>query len=370
MPAVSTTPASRSAPVLAGGDEFVASGGSASATTVSSGGVLYVSSGGVANGTQIKSGGLEYVSSGGLDSGAGVSWAQFVLAGGTASGATISNAGGQYDFGVTVSTVLAGGEEFVASGGSASATTVSSGGVLYVSSGGVANHAVIDNGGTAYVSSGGTAIGTIFSGGTEVMSAGAVASGTFDFASNGDLVIDQTSGTFGASISGLTNSGQILDFANIASSGASVSYSNSGTSGTLTVTNGTNSVSVNLIGTYSAGSFKSANDGSGGIEVYDPSLVPNGGIGNFLWYKQFDTHKWRQHDGWRSIQRVRIQSHAVCQLCRRVVRRAGLWVEHAGFRQQPHSAKFGEHSDVPDLQSASPVIAGCARCFTKRRLCF
>jgi autotransporter passenger strand-loop-strand repeat protein len=156
-------------------------------------------------------------------------------------------------------TALAGGNEYVTSGATASATTVSSGGQLYVSSGGIA-------------------IGTTVSGGTEVMAAGAVGSGTFDFAGNGDLVIDQTSGSFGASISGLTNSGQILDFANIASSGASVSYSNSGTSGTLTVTNGTNSVSVNLIGTYSAGSFKSANDGSGGIEVYDPPQVPNGGV--------------------------------------------------------------------------------------------
>jgi hypothetical protein len=104
-----------------------------------------------------------------------------------------------------------------------------------------------------------------------------VASGTFDFAGSGDLVIDQTGGTFGASISGFVNPSQILDFADISSAGATLSYANSGTSGTLTVSNGGNSVSVNLIGSYTSGNFAFGNDGNGGLEVYDPPVVSNGG---------------------------------------------------------------------------------------------
>jgi len=50
-----------------------------------------------------------------------------------------------------------------------------------------------------------------------------------------------------------------------------------GGSGTLTVTDGTTSGSVNLIGTYTSGNFVLTSDGNGGTEVYDPPIVPNGG---------------------------------------------------------------------------------------------
>jgi hypothetical protein len=113
------------------------------------------------------------------------------------------------------------------------------------------------------------------------VSTGAVASGTFDFAGNGALVIGQTNGsniTFGAPVSGLVSATQILDFANISFGvGTVVSYVSDGGSGTLIVTDGTTSASVNLIGNYTSANFSSGNDGNGGVDVWDPPVVSNGG---------------------------------------------------------------------------------------------
>ncbi len=137
------------------------------------------------------------------------------------------------------------------------------------------------SGGTEIISAGGSANGAVFSGGTAIMSTGAIASGTFGFAGDGDLVINQTTGTnvlFGGTVSGLTSSTQILDFANTSFGvNTTVSYANSGGSGTLTVTDGTTSASVNVIGNYTSANFKSAADPGGGTEVFDPPSVPNGG---------------------------------------------------------------------------------------------
>jgi hypothetical protein len=56
-----------------------------------------------------------------------------------------------------------------------------------------------------------------------------------------------------------------------------MTYSGGTSSGTLTVTNGADTTSINLIGDYTIGNFKSASDGSGGTLIYDPPIVSAGG---------------------------------------------------------------------------------------------
>jgi autotransporter passenger strand-loop-strand repeat protein len=148
-----------------------------------------------------------------------------------------------------------------------------------VSSGGTASAATISSGGQLIVFSGGIASGTTLSGGTEVISAGGVAGGTIIFGSSGKLVIDQvvSSMTFGASVSGLATSSQTIDLANMAFNNVSLTYSGGTTSGTLTVANGAETTSINLIGNYTSGSFKTGNDGNGGTLVYDPPIEIGGG---------------------------------------------------------------------------------------------
>ena len=51
-----------------------------------------------------------------------------------------------------------------------------------------------------------------------------------------------------------------------------VGYSNSGTSGTLTVSDGTHTTQLNLIGTYTIASFKTADDGTGHTMLTDPPI--------------------------------------------------------------------------------------------------
>jgi autotransporter passenger strand-loop-strand repeat protein len=130
----------------------------------------------------------------------------------------------------------------------------------------------VASGGVEVVSSGGTANGTVLGGGTEVVTAGGIAGGTVTFTTNGDLIVDQstTSMTFGASVSGLANTSQTIDLADMSFNNVGLTYSGGTTSGTLTVTNGTETTNINLIGDYTIGNFKSASDGNGGTLIYDP----------------------------------------------------------------------------------------------------
>ncbi len=121
-------------------------GGLASGSILLSNGNLGVSNGGVASSTVISSDGNETVFFGGriigsMDSSGGQ---DVISLGGNASGTMVSS----------------GGYEDISSGGIASGTTVGDGGVQYVSSGGTATGTIVDSGGTEVVVSSG-AIGTV-----------------------------------------------------------------------------------------------------------------------------------------------------------------------------------------------------------------
>jgi hypothetical protein len=76
---------------------------------------------------------------------------------------------------------------------------------------------------------------------------------------------------FQAAISGMNAPGQKLDLGGFAYSNAeTATWSQTGTSGTLTVSDGGQSAKLTLIGTYSSTDFHLATDSHGGTYVDDP----------------------------------------------------------------------------------------------------
>jgi autotransporter passenger strand-loop-strand repeat protein len=155
------------------------------------------------------------------------------VAGGTASGTSVSAGGIQYDAGM------------------ASATTLAAGGIQVVTSGGAINGATV-SGGTLELQSGSTA-----------------GSSTIAFAGGGTLRLDAT-GAYGFLVAGFAVP-DAFDLAAVNFASASKQYSGNTSSGTLTVTDGIHSVSLLLLGNYTAASFHlGAESGGTGTVVTDP----------------------------------------------------------------------------------------------------
>ena len=189
--------------------------------------------------------------------------AQQVVAGGTASGTTVSSGGTQYDAGTASNTTLAGGTQVVfgsavgttvdiggtqsiAAGGTASGTTVSSGGIQYDA--GTASDTTLA-GGMQVVVSGGAINGATISGGTLELQSGATAgSSTITFAGGGTLRLDGT-GAYGFLVAGFAVP-DAFDLSAINFASATKQYSGNTSSGTLTVGDGTHSASILLLGNY------------------------------------------------------------------------------------------------------------------------
>ena len=94
------------------------------------------------------------------------------------------------------------------------------------------------------------------------------------FAGGGYLKLDQST-AFNGKIAGFGVPGS-LDLADIAfGSNTTLGYSEAGnnTSGTLTVSDGTHTASILLLGQYVAGNFHMASDGGTGTLVTDPPLT-------------------------------------------------------------------------------------------------
>ncbi len=297
-----------------GGLQFVY--GSAANTTIGSGGIQDILSGGRASGGTVSSGGTEFdfgtasggiVSSGGTEfdfataSGVALSGGlqyvygsaaatvlvsgglQDILSGGTASGGTVSSGGTEFDFGTASGVALSGGLQYVY--GSAAAATIASGGIEDIIAGGAASGVTVSgghqyvygsaaattlsSGGHEIVYSGGTISGATIAGGSlELQSGAAAGSSTIGFVSSGTLKLDGT-GSYAMLVAGFTVPDAIdLTAVNYASA-TTLSYTSNTSGGTLTVTDGTHSVSLLLIGNYTAGSF-SLSSGSTGTVVSDP----------------------------------------------------------------------------------------------------
>jgi autotransporter passenger strand-loop-strand repeat protein len=219
------------------GDVQVSSGGLASSVTVGSRGELDVLSRGIASGTILSNGGQIEVESGGIGQ------------------ATV---------------VGSGGVETVDVGGNASGTTISSGGIDYVY--GTASGATVMSGGSEYI--GGALAGATLSGGfLEIKSGGTAGTSQIAFTSAGGTLQLDDSQHFSATISGFGVPGNI-DLRDISfGSGTTLAYDNLGTSGTLTVSDGTHTATLNLLGQYVAGNFTKQTDNNGGTLITDPPLV-------------------------------------------------------------------------------------------------
>ncbi|MGI9170382.1 MAG: beta strand repeat-containing protein, partial [Caulobacteraceae bacterium] len=110
-----------------------------------------------------------------------------------------------------------------------------------------------------------------------------IASGTLAFASGftenvtftgGTGVLDLAqSQTYTGSITGFSKTGGTqLDLGDIAFVGsAQATFKGNATSGTLTVTDGTHTASLKLVGDYRTSTFVAASDGAGGVLIHDPS---------------------------------------------------------------------------------------------------
>ena len=258
-----------SATINSGGNQY--DFGTASSTTVDSGGYQFIEASGTASNTTL-SGGYQYVN--GSVSGTVLSNGGFqdILSGGTANNTTINSGGIQYDYGAASGTTL-GGSQYVY--GSASGTVVSSGGVQDILAGGTASSTTIDSGGYQVVDAGGTISGATISGGTLELQNGANTGGsTIDFASGGLLKLDGT-GTYNMLVAGFTSPTDVIDLTSINYASAKISFTEASndTSGTLSVTDGTHTANITLLGQYTAASFTSASNGAGGISIVDPPIT-------------------------------------------------------------------------------------------------
>ena len=96
-------------------------------------------------------------------------------------------------------------------------------------------------------------------------------SGTIGFAGpTGTLVIDQSS-TFAGTIAGQLATGDVIDLLDIkAGANATIGYSGNNSPGILSVSDGTHTANIALLGNYMASSFVASSDGHGGTSVVDP----------------------------------------------------------------------------------------------------
>ena len=99
-------------------------------------------------------------------------------------------------------------------------------------------------------------------------------SGTLSFAAaTGTLKIDHAL-SFSGKIGGQLAIGDVIDLADVtAGAKALISYSGNNSPGTLTVTDGTHTANIALLGNYSLANFVTSSDGHGGTSVVDPPLT-------------------------------------------------------------------------------------------------
>ncbi|HJZ98141.1 MAG TPA: hypothetical protein VKE70_16640, partial [Candidatus Solibacter sp.] len=149
-----------------------------------------------------------------------------------------------------------------------------------VESGGVASGTVIRSSGVEDVLSGGTASSTTINGGTlEVASGGSTGSGPITFTNAGGILQLDDSQDFHGLISGFASPSGVteeIDLRDIAFTKGRTHLifkeASNHLSGTLTVTDGTHTANLTLLGQYTAANFHLASDGHGGTMITDPMV--------------------------------------------------------------------------------------------------
>ena len=270
--------------LISGGTAEVFAGGTSLSTTVNNG-VEVVWSGAVSEAATINNGGFDFIlgtcSNTTLNGGT-----EFVEFGGFAFETQVNSGGVEavYDFGSEAEsdTINVGGAEVLSGGGNDVGAVVQ--GVQFVLAGGTASAGTIRFGGVQVVEAGGTALNSIIDGGLmEVASGGSTGDPPISFTnSGGDLQLDFSQG-FNGTIGGFASPvgvAEEIDLLDIAfSAGTSVKFTEAAgnTSGTLTVSDGTHTASLTLLGQYATANFALASDGHGGTMVTDPPTVGSAG---------------------------------------------------------------------------------------------
>jgi autotransporter passenger strand-loop-strand repeat protein len=171
--------------------------------------------------------------------------------------------------------------------------TIGSGAVIETGSGSVLElRGAVNSGGTLFASGAGSRIvvsGSVSGGITRI------GDGTVEFTGSsgenvafvakgsGGLVLDGLGNAYKGKVSGFgvgasahADHNEFIDFTGINISGASFTYTPANaanTSGTLTVTDGTHSASVVLVGNYTSTNFSSTDDGHGHVKITDPGAA-------------------------------------------------------------------------------------------------
>ncbi|WP_375313358.1 hypothetical protein WHZ77_09055 [Bradyrhizobium sp. A5] len=250
------------------GEQAIQTGGVATDTTIGAGGEQRVINGASANGTTIEGGtqdvygtavdttidaaGLQNVHGSATDTTINGGGEQNVYQAATATGTTVNAGGIQIDWGSAVATTIDGGSQYVY--GTAADTVILSG-TQYVEVGGAAYGTMIGSGGTAHAFGGASVHNVTFAG------------------ADATLVLDRAS-DFSGFISGWQD-GDHLDLSDIQfGQGTTLAYAaNAGHSGgKLTVSDGAHTVSLSLLGQYTAADFALASDGHGGTVISDPGM--------------------------------------------------------------------------------------------------
>jgi autotransporter passenger strand-loop-strand repeat protein len=234
----------------AGGEQNVVLGASASGTTVN-GGSQFVA--GTADDTTVNDAGIQLVFGNATDTTVNSGGEQNVYEAATATGTTLNAGGVQIDWGTAVATTITGGGQYVY--GTAADTVILSG-IQYVGAGGASYGTMIGSGGTAHAIAGSSVHNVTFAG------------------TDATLVLDRAS-DFSGFISGWQD-GNHLDVSDIAFAEGSTTLvyaANAGNSGgKLTVSDGTHTASLSLLGQYAASDFALSSDGHGGTMVSDPGV--------------------------------------------------------------------------------------------------
>jgi autotransporter passenger strand-loop-strand repeat protein len=266
--------------VNSGGYELL-NGGIASATIVNVGAADLIWSSGIARDTQVL-GGLEVVEGPATGLIAGSVFDTTVIGGdqivfGSAAGTTvISGFQVVWSGGVANGTVVNGKGSFeLVVGGSAFNDFVFSGGTELVSAGGIASGSQVGVGGVQFVQNGAQAFADAIDGGLVDVQAGGLA--FVNFTSNGGILqLDASqifSGTIGgfASPAGVNEAIDLRDIAFTSATTANFTEAANNSSGTLTVTDGTHTATLTLLGQYSTANFTLSSDGHGGTLITDPA---------------------------------------------------------------------------------------------------
>lgn len=233
------------------GEQNVYSGGNAINTTMDGGSQAVY---GGATQTIIGNGAIQYLHGTASLTTVNAGGKQSVYADGFATGTTINAGGYQLDWGTASGTVVNGGVQYVY--GSAIGTTVLAG-VQHVQSGGSADDTTIGAGALTFVHAGGTIDDVVFGG------------------PDAALVLAQAS-SFTGTISGWQDHDSIALADILFNDGVtSLSYAANGdnSGGTLTVSDGTQTATLSLLGQYSAADFALSSDGHGGTLISDPGVV-------------------------------------------------------------------------------------------------